>query len=83
MIIGGQTVVSPSPQKTSKNEAAKKVYSMENQIYSVFHHKHFRTVCQFGSGRFKVCFNNFTTFSFNPQGKQQSAHIHLVWEAKS
>ena len=36
----------------SKTEAAKKVYSLGDHLFSVFNHKHFRIVCQQGLGNY-------------------------------
>ena len=40
-----------SPVGTSRpSVAAKKVYSLGEDMFSVYHHKHFRVVSQYGAG---------------------------------
>ena len=46
--LGGKRDVRQSPN--AKPEAAKKVYHLGEDMFSVYHHKHFRVVCQFGPG---------------------------------
>ena len=47
--------VPQSPTVTTRpSVAAKKVYSLGDDMFSVYHHKHYRVVSQLGSGRVNI-----------------------------
>ena len=47
---------SPNTVTTRPSVAAKKVYSLGDGMYSVYHHKHYRVVSQLGSGRVNIVY---------------------------
>ena len=51
-ILGGTNITASPKPAASKQNLAKKVYSLGSGLYSVFHHKQYRVFCQFGAGTF-------------------------------
>ena len=51
-LLGGKHGMnaSPSPKASTKFDSTKKVYYLGDDQYSVFHHKHYRVICQLGTG---------------------------------
>ena len=81
IIEGGQ--ITKNPTVKSKTEAAMKVYSLGDHLFSVFNHKHFRIVCQQGLGNYndQTCMH-IAQITFI-QENHQSALFHLVLKARN
>ena len=56
LFVGGSyvAVLSPSPKPSPKRTMTPKVFKLMTDVFSVFHHKHFRVICQMGPGKISI-----------------------------
>ena len=91
LLQGGKKVLANHSPDVEQNKGAKKVYAIDNGVYSVHNNKHFRIVCQIGAGSWSIdlCFilkriadNASCTFPSCKSGKELSDKANRIFSCR-
>ena len=84
LFVGGSyvAVLSPSPKPSPKRTMTPKVFKLMTDVFSVFHHKHFRVICQMGPGKISIASHQNYLFLTLSVGKLSNCSYSSCKEGK-